>query len=341
MNDTVWSIITVVLSFGLSAVLGRFLVPFLKKLKYGQTILEIGPKWHKGKQGTPTMGGLMFIISSIVTLLVILIAHQLLTTSDMAEINLSGVSIPKILAGVFLALGYGAIGFVDDYIKVVKKRNLGFTAKQKLLLQFLVAGCYLGSLYLLGESTQTIIPFVGVIDLGFWYYIIFTVVIVGVVNAVNLTDGIDGLAGSVTFFAALSFMVISSSLSLVSANIMASALAGACLGFLIWNFHPAKVFMGDTGSLYLGGFLCAIAFTMNIPIIIIPIAGMYLIEMFSVILQVTYFKATKGKRLFKMSPIHHHFEMSGWSEIKITIVFSIVTLILGVASFLCITFGLK
>ena len=195
------------------------------------------------------------------------------------------------------------------------------------------------TLSLTGVTSETLIPFVGPVDLGWLYWILSAVLIVGVVNAVNLSDGIDGLVGSMTFFAALAFMLIASTLVSQGIGIMSAALAGGCLGFLIWNFHPAKVFMGDTGSLYLGGFLCALAFGMNMPIILIPIALVYLLEMLSVVLQVVYFKATKGKRLFKMSPIHHHFEMCGWSEVKIVVVFSLATALCGVLALALVMTG--
>ena len=191
----------------------------------------------------------------------------------------------------------------------------------------------------LGYGTATVIPFVGTVDLGFFYYIIAAVVIVGVVNAVNLTDGIDGLDGSITFFVAVSFMLIASKMYSLGITAASAAVAGACLGFLVWNFHPAKVFMGDTGSLFLGGIVCALAFAVNMPILLLPLGIVYLCEMFSVMLQVSYFKLTHGKRLFKMSPIHHHFEMCGWSEVKIVGVFSTVTALFGAVAFLLVLFG--
>ena len=225
--------------------------------------------------------------------------------------------------------------------KAVKKRNLGLTATQKLLLQFLVAGVYVAVLAFAGCGTQTIIPFIGEIDLGFFYYIISAVVIVGIVNAVNLTDGVDGLNGSVTFFACVTFMMIASMMRYLGVTAFSAASAGACLGFLVWNFHPAKVFMGDTGSLFLGGLVCGIAFATKMPILLLPIGIIYLAEMFSVILQVSYFKITHGKRIFKMSPIHHHFEMCGWSEVKIVAVFSAVTAFMGAVAFALVFFGVK
>ena len=198
---------------------------------------------------------------------------------------------------------------------------------------------YLVVLGFFGDDTSTIIPFYGKINLGILYYILSAVVIVGIVNAVNLTDGIDGLCGSVTMFAASFFMVMAGVAGMQGMNIFCAAVAGGCLGFLIWNFNPAKVFMGDTGSLFLGGAVCAMAFALDLPILLLPVGIIYLIEMLSVIIQVTYFKATGGKRFFKMTPIHHHFEMCHWSEVKIVLVFSTVTFVMGIVSLLLFLFG--
>lgn len=331
----IWTIIAAVASFAIAALMGIWLVPFLRKLHFGQTILEIGPKWHKGKQGTPTMGGFMFIAGSVIaTVVCVLLFHITGTQNGIApETNLQSA---KIYGGLFMALAFGAIGFIDDYIKVIKKRNLGLTAVQKLLLQFIVAAVYLATVYFFGGSTSTYIPFAGMVDIGILYYPLAAILIVGIVNAVNLTDGIDGLNASVTFFASIFLILIAGYTARMGLSIMSAALAGGCLGFLIWNFHPAKVFMGDTGSLYLGGYICALAFGLDMPIILILVGLVYIIEMFSVILQVTYFKLTHGKRLFKMSPIHHHFEMCGWSEVKIVVIFSVFTAICGAAALLII-----
>ena len=336
----IWTFCAAIAAFLISAVTGKFLIPFLHKLNFGQTILEEGPKWHKSKQGTPIMGGIMFIIA-IVAVSVISTVVYMLTGSGFIETYFSDISreVTFIFAGLGLALANGLIGFIDDYTKVIKKRNLGLTAIQKLVLQFAVAGAYLATLGIAGYGTSTIIPFVGFVDLGFFYYIIAAIVIVGVVNAVNLTDGVDGLDGSITFFVAVSFMLIASKLYSLGITAVSAAIAGACLGFLVWNFHPAKVFMGDTGSLFLGGIVCALAFAVNMPILLLPLGIVYLCEMFSVMLQVGYFKLTHGKRLFKMSPIHHHFEMCGWSEVKIVAVFSAVTALFGAGSFLLVLFG--
>ena len=336
----IWTFCAAVAAFLISAITGKFLIPYLRRLHFGQTILEEGPKWHKSKQGTPIMGGIMFIVA-IVAVSVISTVIYLLTGGSFIETYFADINreATYIFAGLGLALANGLIGFIDDFTKAVKKRNLGLTAWQKLVLQFAAAGAYLAVLGIAGCGTTTIIPFVGTVDLGFFYYILSAIVIVGVVNAVNLTDGVDGLVGSITFFVAVSFMLIASKLYSLGVTAVSAAVAGACLGFLVWNFHPAKVFMGDTGSLFLGGIVCALAFAVNIPLLLLPLGIVYLCEMFSVILQVGYFKLTHGKRRFTMSPIHHHFEMFGWREVKIVSVFSIVTALFGVISFLLVLFG--
>lgn len=338
----VWTFLAAIIAFIISAVTGKFLIPYLQRLHFGQTILDDGPKWHKSKQGTPIMGGIMFIAAIVIVGLISTIIY-LFTGSEFIDTYRAdlGSEVIYIFAGLGLALANGLIGFFDDYTKVVKKRNLGLTAKQKLVLQFLAAAVYLAVLGFSGCGTSTIIPFVGEVDLGFFYYIISAVVIVGVVNAVNLTDGVDGLDGSITFFVAVGFMLIGSSTYALGLTALSAASAGACLGFLVWNFHPAKVFMGDTGSLFLGGLVCALAFATRMPVLLLPMGIVYLCEMFSVMLQVSYFKITHGKRLFKMSPIHHHFEMSGWSEVKIVAVFSLVTAIFCGISFALVMFGTK
>ncbi len=334
--NSVWTLAAAILSFGITGLLGKWMVPFLHKINFGQTIREVGPKWHQKKNGTPTMGGFMFIIGIFISAAICVPLYYNATNQSSLEMMMR----TKILGGLLMAAGFGAIGFFDDYIKVVKKRNLGLNVKQKLLLQFLVAGAYLYSLYLAGGSTSTLIPFLGTVNLGIWYWVVSILGIVGMVNAVNFTDGIDGLNASVTFFAALFFLIISGILGISGIGILSAATAGGCLGFLIWNFNPAKVFMGDTGSLFLGGMVCALGFGLNLPILILPLGIIYICEILSVVLQVTYFKATHGKRLFKMSPIHHHFEMCGWSEVKICTAFSFVTALFGAGAVLLVIFGL-
>ena len=338
----IWTFITAIVAFAITALLGKPIIKYLHKLNFGQTILDIGPSWHKKKQGTPTMGGIMFIIGISLVTVISVILYNLFGSGVIGIYQEDPYRLSMLVfAGLGLALAHGAIGFIDDYIKVVKKRNLGLTAIQKLVLQFAATAAYLIVLSVMGNGTSTIIPFVGKIDLGWAYYIISAIVIVGIVNAVNLTDGIDGLDGSLTFFVSLFFMLIASLLGYMGVTFLAAAVAGGCLGFLVWNFHPAKVFMGDTGSLFLGGMVCALAYAVDMPILLLPLGLVYLCEMFSVILQVGYFKLIHGKRLFKMSPIHHHFEMSGWSEVKIVSVFSAVTVFFGIISFLLVYFGVN
>lgn len=339
---SIYLIISAILSFLISWILGKKLIPYLHKLKYGQTILEDGPSWHKNKQGTPTMGGIMFIVSIIVSSLICIVLYQIGLTNQNSTFLETPLAIAKAITGLIMALLFGIIGFIDDYVKVVKKRNLGLTARQKLILQFLVAFSYLISLYVCEKiqggagTTYIMIPWLGRVELGVFYWPICAILIVGIVNATNLTDGIDGLNASVTFFNGIFLMIISGVLGMVGFGIISAALVGGCLGFLIFNMHPAKVFMGDTGSLFLGGMICAIIFGMNIPVILPIIGAVYVMEMFSVMLQVTYFKLTKGKRLFKMSPIHHHFEMCGFSEYKICAVFSGLAIFFGILSVLIV-----
>lgn len=331
--DIVLYCLAIVIAAVITGLLGYFMVPFLHKIKFGQTIREVGPSWHKNKQGTPTMGGIMFIIGSSVAA-VICIAFLWLNGG--AETQLMFV---KVVAGALMAVGFGIVGFLDDYISIKKHRNLGLTEIQKLILQFIIVGAYLLSVAFAGGTTETVIPFLGSVDLGFFYYILAAVFIVGMVNAVNFTDGIDGLNTSVTLVVALVFSVIAMLLNRVGLSLYAAAIVGAMIGFLFWNANPAKVFMGDTGSLFLGGAVCALAFGVDMPILLILIGVIYIVEILSVVLQVTYFKISHGKRIFKMAPIHHHFEMCGWNENKICFVFSGVTLLAGIIGVLLAVFG--
>ena len=320
-------------AFLITAMSGYVFIPWLRKLKYGQTINEIGPTWHQSKQGTPTMGGLMFFVGTLVG---VIAGYSLLLNSEptLMQETYQNQSI-SLLISVITALAFGFIGFVDDYIKVVKKRNLGLTEKQKLVLQFAVTVAFLLAQYMIGHiNTAITIPWVGVVDLGYFYYPIVFAGITFMVNAVNLTDGIDGLCSSVTFIVALGFFMISASYGYYANSIFACALAGALAGFLVWNFYPAKVFMGDTGSMFLGGSVVAMAWAVNRPEVLVLIGIIYTIEALSVVIQVTYFKLTHGKRIFKMSPIHHHYEMSGWSEVKIVCVFSMVAIIFSGLAYL-------
>lgn len=325
-----------VLSFFISFLLGFVIIPALRKMHFGQTILDIGPAWHKSKQGTPTMGGIMFIISTVVSFAVVIITDKLLGGNLIASGSVveDGVKV-KTFAGILMALGFGIIGFADDYIKVVKKRNLGLTISQKSIAQILLMLAYLGALYMSGNTYMNI-PFVGNVDLKWFFWLFGMAVIYLTVNAVNFTDGVDGLCGSVTASAALGFVVIAVLKGFFGVGILASCLAGGCIGYLIWNWHPSKVMMGDTGSMFLGGMVVALAYAIDCPLIILFLGIIYVIEMLSDLLQIGYFKATHGKRIFKMAPIHHHFEMCGWKEVKIVIVFTLINIIgcvIGVALF--------
>lgn len=314
-------LVTVVSAFLITSVIGMWLIPFLRRLHFGQTILDIGPAWHKSKQGTPTMGGIMFIAGITIA---ILAGWLTLELSEQGVADASATGSFYLWGGLLMALAFGLIGFLDDYISVVKKQNLGLKAGQKSLAQLLVAVVYLAAQQIFAPTTSFWLPFIGDLDIGIFYYPLMLFIIVGTVNAVNLTDGIDGLDASVTMVAAMGFMVIASIAGFSQMNLLAAALAGGCLGFLVWNFHPAKVFMGDTGSLFLGGMVVALAFGLRRPVLLVFIGIVYVVETLSDIIQIGSVKLT-GKRVFKMAPIHHHFEMSGWSEVKIVAVFSAVT----------------
>ncbi len=304
----------------------RKLIPVLKSRKIGQKIYEIGPRWHKGKEGTPIMGGLGFIIAAAVGLGVI--------TGIYAYLGRAG-ELLSVWLTFTLALLNGLIGFFDDYTKLIKKQNQGFLAWQKLVLQFLVAVAYLWAMSACGFiDTALEIPYFGIeIELGIFYYFLAVLFIAGMVNSVNLTDGIDGLCSSVTavigaFFAVAAFVALKPELAILPATVI-----GGTVGFLMYNFYPAKIFMGDTGSLYLGGAAVGMAFLADEPLIILVAGIIYLIEVVSVILQVGYFKMTHGKRIFKMAPIHHHFEKCGWSEVKVVGVFTLITVIACVLAY--------
>ena len=335
--------IAAIIAFAATFFLGYVIIPLMHKLKYGQTILDIGPKWHKNKQGTPTMGGIMFIIGICLALLSTMPLIKLLGSDRMIAQLGNAYYLTSIISAIALALSMAAIGFIDDYIKVVKKRNLGLTAKQKTFLQLFVCAAYLTSMYL-GGMTFTRIPFIGTVDItsgfGLLFWPIALVFIYGFTNAVNLTDGVDGLASSVTIVASIffAFMSVLSSVNNALSGYLSVVFAAALFGFLIWNKHPAKVFMGDTGSMFLGGMVVGLVFMLEYPILFMLIGIVYLCEAMSVVIQVAYFKKTK-KRLFKMSPIHHHYELSGWGEVKIDLIFSLVGAIGGLVSMALIVFG--
>ena len=305
-------ILPAVIAFLISVVVSPVIIPFLTKLKFGQQIREEGPKWHEKKSGTPTMGGIIFLGSTVITSLVFIKGN------------------PDVVPVLFVTLGFGLIGFLDDYIKVVMKRNLGLRAWQKMSLQLIVTGVF--AFYVMkftDVGTKIIVPFTKnmTIDMA-WLYVPFVFfVILGSVNGVNLTDGLDGLAASVTVMVATFFTVVAFGFGSTVYPITA-AVVGSLLGFLLFNVYPAKVFMGDTGSLALGGFVASTAIMLRLPLFILIVGFIYVAETVSVILQVGFFKLTHGKRLFKMAPIHHHFEMCGWAETRVVAVFSIVTAIL-------------
>jgi len=326
------------LAFAVTAVTGPIFIPWLHKLKFGQEIREEGPSWHQKKSGTPTMGGIMFIAGIAVAVLAVAVIALM---NDTFTVQSTG----KLLVLFMIAAGFGAVGFIDDFIKVVKKRNLGLTSLQKLLLQLAMTVIYVIIAYLMGENTNDIaIPFTTyTLRLPMWLYVPFVMfVMVGTVNAVNLTDGLDGLASSVTLVVSVFFMFVGLMSDGGTISMLAAAIAGGMAGFLIFNHHPAKVFMGDTGSLFLGGAVVLMAIDTSLEIFLVIAGFVYFTETLSVIIQTSYFKYTKkkygeGRRVFKMTPIHHHFEMCGWNEKKIVMVFSAVTALLCVVAALSCT----
>lgn len=319
-------IIAGVSSFALTAILSRCIIPILVAKKAGQPIRAEGPKQHFSKQGTPTMGGIAFIMAIAIAL-----TGMTLWYAFRAE---QSKLIPMALT-MALAVMNGMIGFVDDYRKLVKKDNEGLKAGQKFLLQVLAAAIYVVLLKVIGHiDTSLHIPFTDiVVELGIVYYIFAVILIVGIVNSVNLTDGLDGLASTVTLVVAIFFLIVAITYESASLNLISACTVGAMLGFLIYNHHPAKVFMGDTGSLFLGGIVVGSAFLIDEPMIILIAGGVYVFEAVSVILQVFWFK-TFHKRIFKCAPVHHHFEAYGWSEVKIVTVFSLVTALLCAVAWL-------
>ena len=318
---------TVLFSFAATAGIGYLLLPVLHALKAGASILEIGPRWHEKKSGTPIMGGLMFIVSAVLVVL----------------LNVYAVKDSSVYFVLILALCFGLIGFLDDFTKVRFKRNMGLTSAQKAMLQMAVSALFLYAMYRTGNMhTDLYIPFVNTsFRLHPLVYIFFAMfVMVGCVNAVNLTDGVDGLCSSVTIPVMVFFTATAVALGKTDLAIVPAALVGGLAAYLIYNWHPAKVFMGDTGSLFLGGMVCALAFALNMPLILILVGLIYIVETLSVILQVGYFKLTHGKRLFKMAPIHHHFEMCGWKEEKIVLTFAGITAVMCVLAWVGIA-GLR
>lgn len=323
--------LALVMAFITAVIVGRFYVPWLKKIKAGQEIKENGPTWHMSKSGTPTMGGVIFI--SACTLVCLTVGFDSMRSGDFTHIFV-----------LLFALVFGVIGFLDDWEKLRKKQNLGLSAKAKFLLQLVAALVFVLLLRKMGYiSTHLYIPFwnVTVYIPEVIYLILAAFIIVGTVNAVNITDGVDGLASGTSipvclFFAAVSFLWGDKYMAL---GIFASALLGGLMGFLVYNFNPAKVFMGDTGSLFLGGAIAALAFAYDMPLILITLGIVYIIETLSDIIQVTYFKLTHGKRVFKMAPFHHHLEMGGWTgkkwkEKELFALFTSVSLVFAIISFI-------
>lgn len=330
---TIRLILAFAIAFFVSSGVGKFLVPWLRKVKAGQAIREDGPTWHMNKSGTPTMGGLMFIAA--VTVVCLTVGFEPMMRGDYGHVFC-----------LLFALIFGAIGFLDDYEKLKKKQNLGLSAKAKFLLQLAAALAFVFLMRQFGYVTTNLyIPFWNtIVPIPEWLYFIFAAfVIVGTVNAVNLTDGVDGLAAGTSipvclFFACVTYVWGELYLSL---GVFASALAGGLLGFLVYNFNPAKVFMGDTGSLFLGGAVAAMAFAYDMPLILIILGLLYIIETLSDIIQVTYFKLSHGKRVFRMAPFHHHLELGGWTghkwtERQLFALYFCVSLVCAVVSFISI-----
>ena len=300
-----------VTAFIVCALIGPVLIPYLHKLKFGQSIRECGPASHMKKSGTPTMGGLMMLAALVLALC-------------------WGKFTPHVLMALVLTLGHAVIGFIDDYIKVVMKRNLGLTAKQKFLLQFILAGAYVYFAETHLQNTTLWVPLLNVtFDFGWAYYALAFILLVGTTNAVNLTDGLDGLVSFVSVPVTLAYAFIAYMQGMLDVSGFALGLTGACLGFLLFNRHPAQVFMGDTGSLALGGGVAALALLTHTELLLVIIGGIYVAEATSVIIQVAYFRLTGGKRFFRMAPLHHHFELGGWKEVKVVECFTIVSFLLS------------
>ena len=313
-----WVFIALIISFALSAILGPIVIPFLHRIKFGQTIREEGPQSHLKKNGTPTMGGVIFLIPFVIASLFYMRQY------------------PEVIPVILMTMAFGVIGFIDDFVKVVLKRAMGLRAWQKMSLEIIVTAGF--AFYMMKSDSVDLmmrIPFANgyLADLGFWAVVILVIAVPGTVNGANFTDGLDGLASSVTSVIAVFFAVVSMTLGSGIAP-ACFAMLGGLMGFLLYNVYPAKVFMGDTGSLALGGFVIACAYMTRTPIYVIIVAFIYLAEVMSVILQVGFFKITKGKRIFKMAPIHHHFELCGWSETRVVAVFTIITILLSVIAYI-------
>lgn len=311
-------VMPVVIAFAISILTGPILIPFLKKLKVGQTVRDDGPKEHLKKNGTPTMGGILILLAIMITALFYMQEEK------------------RIVPILFLMLGFGLVGFLDDYIKVVLRRSMGLSPMQKMALQFVVTGIY--AYYLLNYTETAFlmkVPFMPdkMLDFGVFNVPVLLFITIATVNGTNFTDGLDGLAGSVTVIVATFFSVVAIGTE-GGIETITCAVVGALLGFLLFNVYPASVFMGDTGSLALGGFVVATAYALHLPLFIPIIGAVYFWEVLSVMIQVVYYKITGGKRIFRMAPLHHHFELCGWSEAKVVAVFSVITAIFGLVALL-------
>ena len=317
MKELIITFVLVTLGvFALTAIAERILIPILRARKAGQKILDIGPGWHKSKEGTPIMGGIGFILPILLVVFFFFI-----------KVGIRGEApdyIPLALTVAF-AVAHGAIGFVDDYCKLIKKQNEGLTRIQKLVLQFAITAGYLCVMGYTGNlPSEIIIPLINLPIRGALWYILAGILTVGVINGANFTDGIDGLASSVTYVIGVFLAIFAFYANDLGLSVVGGAIIGATLGFLLYNFHPAKVFMGDTGSLFLGAIVMGALFQMQKPLLTFLVCAVYIIELLSTVLQILYFKITHGKRLFKMAPIHHHFEKCGWSENKVVLIFALV-----------------
>ncbi|MFV8827054.1 phospho-N-acetylmuramoyl-pentapeptide-transferase [Alkalihalobacterium sp. APHAB7] len=316
MFEQITLLFTLIASFLIAVILSPIIIPFLRRLKFGQSIRDEGPKSHQKKSGTPTMGGVMILLSILLTTVIIISKFLTFTT--------------EIWLLLFVTLGYGLLGFLDDFIKVVMKRNLGLTSKQKLVGQLVIAIIFYLGLRMLDFSTEIAIPATNIsIDFGWLYFPLIIVMLVGASNAVNLTDGLDGLLAGTGAIAFGAFAILAWNAEMFDVAIFCGAVVGAVLGFLVFNAHPAKVFMGDTGSLALGGAIAAVAILTKLEILLVIIGGVFVIETLSVIIQVISFK-TRGKRVFKMSPLHHHYELSGWSEWRVVVTFWLVGMLFAI-----------
>ena len=329
-----------VAGFAVTGILSFAMIPWLKKVNFGQGILDVNPKMH-GKHSVPTMGGIMFIIGTVLAILLSVITDKLLGGNIVA----SGSMIPeelytKLWSGILTAAAFSMVGFADDYIKILSRQTLGLTIKQMSVLEFFVILAYLTCLYMgMNGAPHMFIPFIGTVEPGFLFWVIGIILVYAAVNAVNITDGVDGLCGSITFTAAVFIAAIAAMKGLFGFTMAGVALAGACLGFVLLNKKLVKVFMGKTGSMFLGGMIVALSYAVGCPMILLLVGIAYFIEFASDVIQIVYYKKSGGKKLLKMAPIHRHLELCGWSKKKITFVFTAVNFAGGVAAVLIMYYG--